>query len=128
MSRTATNYVPARGDVVKLSLDPTRGHEQAGSRPVLILSPEEYNRRTGLALVCPITNQGKGYPFEIPIPDGLEVTGFILCDQIRCIDWGVRQARLFAALPPALVSEVTGRILPLIDPDEEYGPGEPPGG
>jgi mRNA interferase MazF len=127
MSRSTQSYVPNRGDVVRLSLDPTKGHEQAGSRPVLVLSPVEYNRRSGLALVCPITNQVKGYPYEVTIPKGLQVTGVILSDQIRSIDWEVRRAELFTTLDNEVVNEVVGKSLGLLDPDEVFGPGEPDG-
>jgi mRNA interferase MazF len=127
MSRSGSGYVPARGDVVRISLDPTRGHEQAGSRPVLVLSPAEYNRRSGLALICPITNQAKGYPYEVAIPDGLQVTGVILSDQIRSIDWGARRAQPFTTLDGEIVNEVVGRSLSLLDPDEVFGPGDPGG-
>ena len=124
MSRS-TGYVPDRGHVVRLSLDPTRGHEQAGSRPVLVLSPVGYNRRSSLALVCPITNQAKGYPYEVPIPDGLVLTGVILSDQIRSIDWVARRAELFTTLDAEIVNQVVGKGLSLLDPDDVFGPGEP---
>ena len=80
-------YVPERGDAVWISLDPQAGHEQAGRRPALVLSPAAYNGRVGLALLCPITNQAKGYPFEVPLPEGLPVTGVVGADQVKSLDW-----------------------------------------
>jgi len=76
-------YVPQRGDAVWISLHPQAGHEQAGRRPAVVLSPAAYNGKVGLAILCPITNQIKGYPFEVLIPVGLPVTGVILADQVR---------------------------------------------
>src|SRR3954454_5788021 len=80
------NYVPERGDAVWITLDPQAGHEQAGRRPALVLSPSAYNGRVGLALFCPITNQAKGYPFEVPIPDKLPITGVVCADQVKNLD------------------------------------------
>ncbi len=125
MSRSRTAYVPDRGDVVRISLDPIRGHEQAGSRPVLVLSPADYNRKSQLALICPITNQVKGYPFEVPIPEGLEVTGVVLSDQIRSIDWVARRAEHWTKLDEETVNQVVGKSLALLDPDEVFGSGAP---
>ena len=109
-------YVPDRGDVVWLQFTPQRGHEQAGLRPALILSPRAYNRKVGLALACPITGQVKGYPFEVVIPDGLDARGAILCDQIKSLDWRARKARRLARVPAEVLAEVTARILVLVDP------------
>jgi mRNA interferase MazF len=78
-------YVPDRGDAVWITLSPRAGHEQAGRRPALVLSPAQYNGRVGLAIVCPITSQSKGYPFEVPIPTGLAVTGVVLSDHVRLV-------------------------------------------
>ena len=79
-------YVPQRGDVVWITLTPQAGHEQAGHRPAVVLSPAAYNGKVGLAILCPITNQIKGYPFEVLIPAGLAVTGVILADQVKSLD------------------------------------------
>jgi mRNA interferase MazF len=81
-----TRYVPERGDAVWIDLDPRVGYEQAGRRPALVLSPAGYNGRVGLALLCPITGQAKGYPFEVPIPDGLSVSGVVLADHVKSVD------------------------------------------
>ena len=88
--------MPARGDVVWITLDPQSGHEQAGRRPALVLSPAAYNGRVGLALLCPITGQAKGYPFEVGVPDGLAVTGAVLSDQVKCLDWRTRKAARYS--------------------------------
>ena len=112
----AAAFVPGRGDVVWLEFTPQAGHEQAGRRPALVVSPREYNRRVGLALLCPITSRVKGYPFEVPLPPGLGVEGVVLADQVKSLDWRVRDARLHATVPPEVLDEVVARILPLIDP------------
>ncbi len=110
-------YVPDRGDVVWLSFAPQAGHEQSGHRPALVISPQAYNRRVGLALFCPVTSQVKGYPFEVPIPAGLEIEGTILSDQIKSLDWRVRKARRICALPEEILEETVARILALVDPE-----------
>jgi mRNA interferase MazF len=103
-------YVPERGDVAWISFDPQAGHEQAGRRPGLVLSPSSYNRKAELALVCPVTNRSKGYPFEVLIPEGAAVTGVILADQIRCVDWQTRRAEFIGRLPEATLSEVLKKL------------------
>ena len=84
-------YVSERGDVVRISLSPQAGHEQSGRRPAVLVSPAVYNGKVGLAILCPITTQVKGYPFEVWIPEGLPVTGAILSDQAKSLDWRARQ-------------------------------------
>ena len=110
--------VPARGDVVWLEFTPQAGSEQAGHRPALVVSPRSYNRKVGLALVCPITSRVKGYPFEVELPPGLEAQGAILCDQIKSLDWRARRATRLGSVPGTVMHEVTARILALVDPDE----------
>jgi len=107
-------YVPQRGDIVWLSFTPQAGHEQGGRRPALVLSPSVYNRKVGLALLCPITSRVKGYPFEVAIPEGLAVTGAVLADQVKSLDWQARQAEFAARLPDANVHEVVGMVLALL--------------
>lgn len=85
-------YAPKRGDVVNIDLSPQVGHEQAGHRPALVMSADAYNERLGLAIVCPITNQKKGYPFEVDIPAGVGVTGVVMADQAKSVDWQGRGA------------------------------------
>ena len=107
-------YVPERGHTVWLTFNPQAGHEQAGRRPALVLSPEAYNRKVGLALLCPITKQAKGYPFEVAIPEGFDVTGVILSDQIKSLDWQARRAEFIARLPDDVVVEVLHKLNTLL--------------
>ena len=113
----ARSYVPERGDVVWLRFNPQAGHEQAGDRPALTISPAAYNGRVGLALFCPITSRIKGYPFEVVLPPGLKVEGAILSDQVKSLDWRVRKARRLCTVPPEVMSETLGRLLALIGSD-----------
>lgn len=103
-------YVPDRGDVVWLSFDPQAGHEQAGRRPALVLSPMGYNDKTGLCLVCPITSRIKGYPFEISIPKNAKVTGVVLADQVKSLDWQVRKAELIERSRESVVEETLEKV------------------
>lgn len=103
-------YVPKCGDVVWITLNPQAGHEQAGRRPAVVLSPESYNGKVGLAILCPITNQIKEYPFEVVIPAGLPVEGAILSDQVKSLDWRVRNAELICSLPDETTSEVLQKL------------------
>jgi mRNA interferase MazF len=112
----AGSYVPERGDVVWLQFDPQAGHEQAGRRPALVVSPRSYNRRVGLALFCPVTSQVKGYPFEVVLPSELPVRGAVLSDQLESLDWRVRRAKRIGRLPAHVMEEATGKILALVDP------------
>ena len=104
------SYIPERGDAVWLSFNPQMGHEQSGRRPAIVLSPAAYNRKVGLAIFCPITNQIKGYPFEVLIPHGLTVTGAILSDQVKSVDWRAREVELIAKLPEAVIIEVQKKL------------------
>ncbi len=107
-------YVPKRGDLVWLNFDPQAGHEQAGRRPAFVLSSDVYNRKASLFLACPVSSRIKGYPFEVPLPAGLPVSGVILADQIRSLDWRVRRAQFAARAPRDVIEEVVALILPLI--------------
>ena len=107
-------FVPDAGDFVWLKFDPQAGHEQRGRRPALILSPRAYNAKAGLALACPITSQVKGYPFESVIPDGLAVSGAVLCDQLESLDWKERRAEPAGRAPDWLIRDVRERIRPLL--------------
>lgn len=107
-------YTPDRGDIVWLNFSPHAGHEQAGRRPALVLSPVEYNAKTGLALMCPITSRSKGYPFEVSLPSTYPVTGVVLADQIRNLDWRVRNARFECYAPHGLVDSVLRMIESLL--------------
>jgi mRNA interferase MazF len=107
-------YVPERGDAVWITLNPQAGHEQAGRRPAVTLSPAAYNGRVGLALFCPITNQIKGYPFEVLLPPGLPVTGVVLADQLKSLDWQARRAEWICRLPEATVAELLQKLRTLL--------------
>ncbi len=112
--RRKTAYIPERGDAVWIKLDPQAGHEQAGRRPALVLSPSTYNGRVGLALLCPITNRAKGYPFEVPLPDGLAVSGVVGADQVKSLDWQARQATRIGTVSDEVVAEVVRRLQTLL--------------
>ena len=102
-------YVPESGDIVWVTITP-----QAGRRPSLVLSPAAYNGKVGLAILCPITSQVKGYPFEVVIPEGLEISGAILSDQVKSLDWKARKAEFGCQLPPAAFSDVVQKLGTLI--------------
>jgi mRNA interferase MazF len=110
-------YVPERGHIVWLRFNPQAGHEQSGDRPAVVISPRQYNRRVGLALVCPVTSKVKGYPFEVVLPHGLRAQGAILSDQIKSLDWRARKARYACSLPDSVLEEAVAKILALIDPE-----------
>lgn len=110
----AARYCPRRGDIVWLSFDPQAG-EQGGHRPALVLSPESYNRKVGLALCCPITNQQKGYPFEVCLPPDSAVSGAILSDQVKSLDWKAQKARFVARLPADALNEVLAKLNSLLE-------------
>ena len=106
----ARRYVPARSDVIWITLNPQAGHEQAGRRPALVLSPASYNGKVGLAILCPVTSQVKGYPFEVAIPSGLRLSGVILADQVKSLDWRVRRAEFICKLPRETTAEVIDKL------------------
>lgn len=115
---------PDRGHLVWVSLDPQSGHEQAGRRPALVLSPASYNGPVGLALFCPVTSHAKGYPFEVPLPAGLAASGVVLADHVKCLDWRSRRAEYVGEAPEAVVAEVVRRLGLLLEaagPDAELG-------
>ena len=105
-----TEYVPQRGDAIWINFNPQAGYEQAGRRPAVVLSPGTYNGKTSLAILCPITNQVKGYPFEVAVPAGLNVTGVILADQVKSMDWRARTAALICPLPTETVEAILQRV------------------
>ncbi len=112
--RRAT-WVPERGDVVWLDFDPQAGHEQKGRRPAVVISPSSYNGKAGLFLACPVTNQRKGYPFETSVPDALPVQGFVLCDQLRSLDWRARHAELICRLPVEVIEDIAAKVIVLVE-------------
>jgi len=103
-----------RGDLIKLNFDNTKGHEQANYRRALVVSPEIYNKKVGHAIVCSITNQKKEYPFEVDVPPGLKVTGVILTDQVRTIDWIARKVHIVDHVPDECILEVQEKLTKLI--------------
>ena len=108
------SYVPKRGDLIWMTFNPQAGHEQAGRRPAVALSPLAYNKKVGLAIFCPVTSQIKGYPFEVGIPSSLSITGVILADQVKSLDWRARQAELICPLPKKSVTEVLRKLSTLL--------------
>jgi len=108
-----TRYIPERGDIVWLDFTPQAGHEQAGHRPALVLSPRTYNGKAGLMLCCPITSQVKGYPFEVRL-EVSDIRGVVLSDQLRSVDWRARRAKRHAKAPGAVMEEVTARARALL--------------
>ena len=107
-------YVPETGDLVWLTFDPQAGREQAGRRPALVLSPRTYNAKSGLALVCPITSQAKGYPFEVAVSASHGVAGVILADHVKSVDWKVHRAEKIGCCSNEAVDEVRSRLAPLL--------------
>ena len=107
-------YAPDRGDLVWLNFDPQAGHEQRGRRPALTLSPRAYNALVGLAIFCPITNQQKNYPYEVPLPSKGKVTGVVLADQVRSLDWRARDAQFVTRAPDKAVDEVLAKLRTLV--------------
>lgn len=119
----SASYCPKRGDIVWLAFNPQAGstgspqagHEQAGHRPALVVSPEAYNSKVGLALFCPVTSQVKGYPFEVHLPPGCPVSGVVLADQVKSLDWKARRAAYCCELSRDAVQEVLKKLGTLID-------------
>lgn len=109
-----SDYCPDRGDIVWLDFDPQSGHEQKGRRPAIVVSPKIYNSKTGLALFCPITNQVKGYPFEVMLASNLDVTGVIIADQIKSLDWKVRNVEFIVRAPKNILNETMNKFSTLI--------------
>jgi mRNA interferase MazF len=108
------DYVPARGEFIWLNFDPQSGHEQMGKRPALVVSHTEFNLQRGFILVCPVSNTKRKKPFHINIPEGLAVTGVLMADQLRSLDYRSRGAEPIATCPNDLFLEVLGRIHPII--------------
>lgn len=112
------NYVPKRGDIIWLQFDPQAGYEQAGKRPALVISPEPYNEKVGLALICSITSRVKGYPFEVLLPADLAISGVVLADQVKSLDWQARATQFACKAPAEAVEDVIMKLLVLISPEE----------
>lgn len=106
-------FIPDRGDVVWVNLDPSKGHEQAKIRPAIVVSPKAYNQKTGLALMCPITSIQKGYPFEVVVSDK-KVSGVVIADHVRSLDWKAQTVTFIARAKPKVIQEVQAKLLLLI--------------
>jgi len=111
-------YVPDRGDVVWLQFNPRAGHEQSGRRPALVVSPRAYNKRVGLGLFCPVTSRIKGYPYEVVLPEGFSLSGAILADQIKSLDWRARAAERIGRAPDDVVDECLSKVATLVSPEK----------
>jgi mRNA interferase MazF len=107
-------YTPDRGDIVWIDFNPQAGHEQAGRRPALVLSPKDYNSKVGLAILCPITSKQKGYPFEVPLPKGTKISGVVLSDQAKSMDWKIRNTEFICTLDALLIDQVLLRLHTLL--------------
>lgn len=103
-------YAPRKGDFIALTFDPQAGHEQKGRRPALVLSNELFNRHTGLAIVCPVTNTDRGFPFHLPVPVSSSLTGFVMVEQVKSVDFRMRRATFVESAPPAFVEDVLGLL------------------
>jgi mRNA interferase MazF len=108
-------YVPDAGDLVWLIFDAQAGHEQRGRRPALVLSPRIYNAKARLALACPVTSQVKGYPFEVALPAAGTITGVVLADHVRNVDWEARRVVFETKAPSEVLTEVRGRLRALLE-------------
>ncbi|MBE7499347.1 MAG: type II toxin-antitoxin system PemK/MazF family toxin [Verrucomicrobiales bacterium] len=109
---------PERGDLIWIDCDPQSGHEQAGRRPALVLSPYAYNRVSRLAIICPVTSRAKGYPFECRLPEGLPVQGVVLSDHARSLDWQSRRAAFICTAPAEVVEDAAAKLSALIGAEE----------
>ena len=106
--------IPDRGDVILISFDPTLGHEQAGFRLAVVLSPEYYNKASGLCLICPITTSIKGYPFEVTLEGAKKTSGVALADQVRSIDWQARKIKIVDRISTTSLATILAKFKPLL--------------
>ena len=109
-----SGYIPGPGDLVWLEFNPQAGHEQAGHRPAMVLSKKDYNRKTGLALLCPITSKVKGYPFEVRVV-GKKIGGAILSDQIKSLDWKARNVKFIERADNSILQDVLAKLFVILD-------------
>ena len=100
------DYVPRQGDVITLTFDPQSGHEQRGRRPAVVVSKDLFNKHTGLCIVCPVTGTHRNHPFHVPIPAGEKLTGFVMVEQVKSVDFRSRKAKRLGGSPVALLEEV----------------------
>jgi mRNA interferase MazF len=111
----ADPYCPEAGEIVWINFNPQAGNEQANRRPALVLSPRRYNSAAKLCVVCPITNQVKGYPFEVGIPDGGPASGVVLADQVKSLSWVARNTAFICEAPPEVVAEALAKVKALLN-------------
>lgn len=109
------NYCPDRGDLVWLDFNPQAGHEQSGRRPAIVISPEIYNSKIGLCLLCPITSKIKGYPFEVEVKGPVNLKGVVLADQLKSLDWRIRNVEFIGKSNPEMLEEIIGLLNTLIN-------------
>ncbi len=107
-------YIPRRGDLVWIGFSPQPGYEQSGRRPAICISPEKYNQAVGLAIFCPITSATKGYPYEVLLPSNLTITGVVLSDQVKSLDWQTREVKFIEQIPENVVSDILAKLHTLI--------------
>lgn len=112
-------YVPSRGDLVWLEFQPTKGHEQSGRRPALVLSAQSYNRVTGLVVVCPVTSRSKRYPFEVSLPEYVSIVGVILADHVRNLDWNMRNCEFIEKVPEDVTHDVLDKLSTLFEDQKQ---------
>ncbi len=114
VKKSGKHYIPERGDIIWLDFDPQRGREQAGHRPAIVLSPQQFNSLSSLAFVCPITSKVKGFNFEVPLTEATQTQGVILIHHLRSIDWKTRKIKLIEKAPLTVIEEITVKLEPLI--------------
>jgi mRNA interferase MazF len=105
-----SQYVPRKGDFIALTFDPQSGHEQKGRRPALVVSNDLFNQKTGLAMVCPLTNTDRKIPFHIKVPERCTLTGFVMVDQVKSVDFTARKAKFIDAAPPYFLADVLAML------------------
>lgn len=110
MNAFKARLFPERGDLVYINFDPQSGHEQAGVRPAIVISPYIFNNETGFAVVCLVTNKKKGYPFEVCLPDDLTISGVVLADQVKSLDWRARNMKFKDVASPEIVQQIRDLI------------------
>ena len=113
-TKSGDPYCPEAGDLIYLDFDPQAGREQAGRRLALVLSPRAYNERARLCIVCPVTSQSKGYPFEVALPEGMPINGVILADHLKSLSWERRRAAFIARAADAVATDVRAKIAALL--------------
>lgn len=103
-------YIPSKGDLITLSFDPQAGHEQRGRRPAIVISNTVFNRGTGMAIVCPITNTNRGIPFHLALPSSSSLTGFVMVEQVKAVDYSARNARYVEQAATEFVDDVVALV------------------